>query len=67
MKSLWNSLGRVAITLALLLGFAAAAHAQLPVGSIAGSVSDASGAMVPGANVTATNRDRKSTRLNSSH
>ena len=48
--------------LAVLLVFAIPAFAQVPVGSIRGSVKDSSGAIVPGANVTIRNTDTAQTR-----
>ena len=53
---------RAALLIAVLLLAPAAARAQT-LGTIAGSVKDASGAVLPGVTV----EDRKSTRLNSSH
>jgi len=43
------------VLLAVILGFAGAANAQVDTGSISGEVHDSSGAVVPGAKVTATN------------
>ena len=48
--------------LAVLLALAIPAFAQVPVGSIRGSVKDSSGAIVPGANVTIRNTDTAQTR-----
>ncbi len=45
------------VLVALLLFFAVASHAQTITGNINGTVTDPSGAIIPGAKVTATNND----------
>jgi len=56
MKTTKRSRAGLAITaLILIAGFASHANAQVTYGSIVGNVRDASGAMVPGVNVTVSN------------
>ncbi|MEO7971729.1 MAG: carboxypeptidase-like regulatory domain-containing protein, partial [bacterium] len=52
--------------LSLFIGFAGAVSAQVTTGTISGSVADPNGAVVQGANVTATNLDTNSTRTTTS-
>jgi hypothetical protein len=53
--------------LALLLLFSSAAFAQLATADILGTVSDATGAVVPGANITLTNLGTNETRTGQSN
>src|SRR6476659_4037640 len=52
--------------LSLIIGFAGAVSAQVTTGTISGSVADPNGAVVQGANVTATNLDTSSSRSTTS-
>ncbi|HEX3280000.1 MAG TPA: carboxypeptidase-like regulatory domain-containing protein, partial [Pyrinomonadaceae bacterium] len=50
----------------LIIGFAGVVSAQVTTGTISGSVADPNGAVVQGANVTATNLDTNSSRSTTS-
>jgi len=50
----------------LIIGFAGAARAQVTTGTISGAVADPNGAVVQGANVTATNLETNSSRSTTS-
>src|SRR6185312_5135366 len=52
--------------LSLIIGVAGAVRAQVTTGTISGSVADRNGAVVQGANVTATNLDTNSSRSTTS-
>lgn len=52
--------------LSLIIGFAGAVRAQVTTGTISGAVADPNGAVVQGANVTATNLDTNSSRSTTS-
>ena len=54
--------GRLAALAAILLVAQLALHAQLPTATILGSVKDESGAVIPGASITARNTDNGLTR-----
>ncbi|MEZ5395529.1 MAG: carboxypeptidase-like regulatory domain-containing protein [Bryobacterales bacterium] len=63
MRSRAHGLGRALLPGLLLLAMSApAAKAQVLYGSIVGTVQDASGGVIPGANVTITNRGTSQTR-----
>jgi hypothetical protein len=51
--------GKILLLLALVLTFSWAAHAQQNTGEITGTVTDASGALIPSASVLVTNTDTK--------
>jgi len=54
MRGMVPRIGRALFVLGLVLALAPAADAQIDTGSIVGQVTDASGAVIPGASVTAT-------------
>src|SRR5687767_9215625 len=51
-----------AILIAIVLGIAMHAHGQVSSGAILGSVTDASGALIPGVSITLTNQGTNQTR-----
>ena len=50
-------MSRVGLLFVLVLTFSASVMAQAPTGTIAGTVTDQVGAVLPNATITATNRD----------
>ena len=62
MKRTWMKLNTIAFAVISLLLVASPVSAQVATGSILGNVTDASGATVPGATVTATNVDTQFSR-----
>ena len=62
-RLVWSCSSRVVLAILLVAGTAVpAVHAQVLYGSIVGNVTDASGAGIPGATVTATHNETKASR-----
>ena len=61
-KTYWQRLGHAVLIAGLMTVTASSVHAQALYGSLVGNVADESGAVVPGATVTITQKETNQTR-----